>query len=65
MNLHKNKEMMNMMVRSAADYYRINQALVEKDYYVKLILNLIRKDIQYEKVIKTVERLIESSVLDD
>lgn len=39
MKLHKNKELFLEMLESTSEYYGINYSLVEKDYYITLLLN--------------------------
>lgn len=38
MNLHLNKELFNDVITYVSEYYQINQAIIEKDYYVSLFL---------------------------
>ena len=38
MKLHNNKESFNNLISIISDYYKIDAALIEKDYYVTLVL---------------------------
>lgn len=38
MKLHENKRSLDELVKIASDYYAIDPALVEKDYFVTLLL---------------------------
>ena len=38
MKLHNNKEAFNNLISIISDYYKIDAALIEKDYYVTLVL---------------------------
>lgn len=38
MNLHNNKESFDALIELISDFYKIDPSLVEKDYYVTLIL---------------------------
>lgn len=38
MNLHNNKESFNALIALISDYYKVDPAFVEKDYYVTLLL---------------------------
>lgn len=49
MKLHNNKETFNELIEIVSDYYKIDPALIEKDYYVTLLL---------EKAIKRVPNII-------
>jgi len=43
MNLHKNKEDFRDLIKLAADYFKITEVYVEKDYWVTLILKNLSK----------------------
>lgn len=45
MRLHKDKSEFIEYIRAAADYYGVNPALIEKDYYVTLFLSKVSKEI--------------------
>lgn len=38
MKLHNNKESFNELIKIVSDYYKIDESLIEKDYYVTLLL---------------------------
>lgn len=41
MNLHKNKAFFHLLLGQAGDYYGVSEVIVEKDYYVTLLLSRI------------------------
>lgn len=43
MKLHNNKELFNELVSLVSDFYKIDSALIEKDYFVTLILEELTK----------------------
>ena len=45
MKLHKDKSEFIEYIRAAADYYGVNPALIEKDYYVTLFLSKVSEEI--------------------
>ena len=47
MNLHNDTLAFNKIIESASDYYKINSSLIEKDYYVTLILKDLFASIPY------------------
>lgn len=53
MKLHNNKEAFISLVQLVSDYYRIDPALVEKDYFAI-----------YEEAIKAIEIIIASGVFE-
>lgn len=38
MNLHNNNELFNSLIKATSDYYGIDISLIEKDYYVTMVL---------------------------
>lgn len=47
MKLHNNKEAFNSLIQLVSDYYKIDSALVEKDYFVTLLLQELAIRIPY------------------
>lgn len=45
MNLHKDKDAFDIAIRSASRYYKLNPSIVEKDYYVTLVLKELTKQV--------------------
>ena len=43
MKLHNNKESFNNLISIISDYYKIDAALIEKDYYVTCFFKKIKE----------------------
>lgn len=51
MNLHKNKEDFKALIKLTADYFKITEVYIEKDYWVTLILKNLSKSEYKDQII--------------
>ena len=50
MILHKDKESFDAVIKAASRYFNVSTAIIEKDYYVTLILlELVKQVILFKK----------------
>lgn len=45
MNLHNDKKLFSDTIRAAVQHLKINEVLVEKDYWITLVLNRFSEDV--------------------
>ena len=45
MLLHNDKENFDIVIRAASRYFNVSQAIIEKDYYVTLVLRELAKQV--------------------
>ena len=63
MKLHNNKEAFNNLISIISDYYKIDAALIEKDYET-LTRIMMYKYVDYEEAIESLKTIIQSKIFE-
>lgn len=61
--LHENKEIFSIVVNLAANKYSISSVVVEKDYYVTMILRGLASRLDYAMYNKSISKIFEYVLL--
>lgn len=74
MNLHNNKDLFFEIITRTSEQFGIDKTIVEKDYYVSLLLNsyindynqitklMLFKDVSYDEVILSLKDILNSKI---